>query len=171
MTGSFCCQHCGNVLPRNPRLKNKQRYCSERECQKARMRRWKQQQYTENPAYREKSKKGQSSWRKRYPSHQYQKGYRESHPAYVNRNRQLQKERNRKRKTAPVSMIVKRDALVFQPRDDGAYMLSKVKKKIVVNRNALAPQMASTIGDYALIKVIIPKIVNRNAFSSQVTGI
>ncbi|MGH7239382.1 MAG: hypothetical protein ACREHG_04860 [Candidatus Saccharimonadales bacterium] len=137
------------------------------------MRRWKQQQYTENPAYREKSKERQKVWRKRYPSHQYQKGYRESHPEYVNRNRQLQKERNRKRNTTepPVSMIVKTDALVFQPRDDGAYMLSKVKKEIVVNRNALASQMVSNRVDYALIKVIIPKIVNRNAFPSQVADI
>lgn len=171
MTGSFCCQHCGNVLPRNPRFKNKQRYCSERECQKARMRRWKQQQYTENPAYREKSKERQKTWRKRRPSDQYQKKYRESHPEYVNRNRELQIERNRKRKTEPVSMIVKTDALVFQPRDDGAYMLSRVKKKMIVNRNALTPQMASNRGIYALLKVTIPKIVNRNASPSQVAGI
>jgi hypothetical protein len=68
-------------------------------------------------------------------------------------------------------MIVKTDALVFQPRDDGAYMLSRVKKKMIVNRNALTPQMASNRGIYALLKVTIPKIVNRNASPSQVAGI
>lgn len=138
MTGSFCCQHCGSIVPRNPRFKNQQGYCSERECQQARMRRWKQQQYTEDPAYRDKSKEAQKRWRQRYPSDQYQKRYWESYPEYVNRNRQLQKERNRKRMAEPVSMIVKTDALVFQPQDDGTYMLSKVKKNIIVNRNALA---------------------------------
>jgi len=59
----------------------------------------------------------QKRWRQRYPSDQYQKRYRESHPEYVNRNRQLQKERNKKRKPAAVSMIVKTDALIFQPKD------------------------------------------------------
>jgi hypothetical protein len=68
-------------------------------------------------------------------------------------------------------MIVKTDALVFQPQDDGVYMLSKVKKNIIVNRNALTPQRASTAAVYALLKVTIPKIVNRNAFPSQVAGI
>lgn len=171
MAGSFCCQHCGSVVPGNPRFKNKQRYCSKRECQQARMRRWKKEQYTENPAYREKSKESQKGWRQRYPSDQYQKKYRESHPEYVNRNRQLQRERNRKRNTEPVSMIVKTDALVFQPQDDGAYMLSKVKKNIIVNRNALTTQTDRTRGFYTLLKIKVPNIVNRNAYPDQALGI
>ena len=71
----------------------------------------------------------------------------------------------------PVSMIVKKDALVFQPQDDGAYMLSKVKKNIIVNRNALTPQMARSRGVYTLLKIQVPNIVNRNAYPSQVAGI
>jgi hypothetical protein len=52
--------------------------------------------------------------------------------------------------------------LLLQPREDGAYMLSKVKKEMIVNRNALSLQ-SSIDGVYALFKVNEKKIVNRNA--------
>jgi hypothetical protein len=53
--------------------------------------------------------------------------------------------------------------LVLQPRDDGAYILSKVKKELIVNRNALTLQ-PSIDGFYALFKVKETKIVNWNAY-------
>ncbi len=130
------------------------------------MRRWKQRQYKKNQFYRKKCKESHKDWRKRYPSDRYQKEYREKHPMYVNRNRELQRERNKKRKKEPVSMIVKTDALVLQPRDDGAYELSKVKKNMIVNRNALSLK-PSIDGVYTLFKIKEKKIVNRNALLSQ----
>lgn len=162
MIGMFRCRHCGDTVPRNPRLKGKQQYCSARECQKARRRQWKRGQYTKDKAYRKKSKERQKIWRKKYPSDQYQKQYRQSHPEYVVRNRELQKARNKKRTTAPVTMIVKTDALVLQPRGNGVYLLSKVKKNMIVNRNALSLQPSTGLS-YALLKVKKQKIVNRNA--------
>jgi len=165
MIRTFTCLHCGNVVPHNPRLKNKQKYCPEEECQKARIRSWKQRQYKKSLSYRKKCKERQESWRKRYPSDQYQKEYREKHPVYVNRNRELQRARNKKRKTERARIIVKTDALVLQPRDDGAYMLSKVKKNMIVNRNALTLQ-PSIDGIYTLFKEKEKKIVNRNALLS-----
>ena len=161
MIQTFTCQHCGKILPSNPRLKNKQKYCSGKKCQRARMRKWKQRQYKKNLSYRKKCKERQKIWRKSYPSDQYQKEYRESHPRYVSCNRELQIERNKKRKKEPVSMIVKTNALVLQPRDDGAYVLSKVKKNMIVNRNALSLQ-PSIDGIYTLFKLKGKKIVNRN---------
>jgi hypothetical protein len=56
--------------------------------------------------------------------------------------------------------------LVLQPRDDGAYILSKVKKELIVNRNALTLQ-PSIDGFYALLRVKEAKIVNRNAYPLQ----
>ena len=166
MTRTFTCRHCGNVLPQNPRLKNKQKYCSKRKCQKARMRRWKQQQYKINPSYRKKCQEEQKLWRKSYPSDQYQREYRKKHPYYVDHNRQLQFQRNKKRKKECASLIVKTDALVLHPRDDGAYMLSKVKKNMIVNRNALSLHPRGD-GVYALFKLKEQKIVNRNALLSR----
>ncbi|MFW5699889.1 MAG: hypothetical protein ACOCXS_03175 [Bacteroidota bacterium] len=57
MTPTFTCIHCGKIAPRNYRVKNKQKYCPGKECQKARMRKWKQKQYKTNPSYRENVKK------------------------------------------------------------------------------------------------------------------
>jgi endogenous inhibitor of DNA gyrase (YacG/DUF329 family) len=136
MISTFTCQNCGKVLPRNPRVKH-QKYCSEKECQKARMRTWKKEQYNKNKKYKEKSQASQKVWRKKYPADRYQRDYRKAHPEYVKRNRELQRERNKKRQKNHSTMIVKTHAIVLHPREDGAYMLSKVKKNMIVNRNAL----------------------------------
>ena len=131
MKRTFICLHCGKKVSRNFRLKNKQKYCPDKECQKARRREWKKRQYKTNPAYRKKCRKNQKRWRKKYSSDQYQKEYRAKHPGYVARNRELQRERNKRRKREPVSMIVKTGSLVLHPRNDGAYILSKVKKNMI----------------------------------------
>lgn len=169
MSRTFTCLHCGNHAPLNPRLKNKQQYCSTNECQKARMRIWKHKQYKNDQAYRKKCKEHQANWRKGYPSDQYQRVYREKHPPYVKRNRELQRERNKKRKKECAGMIVKTEAIILHPRDDGGYLLSKVKKNMIVNRNALSTQ-PSIDGVYALFKVNEKKIVNRNALFSTGMG-
>jgi len=162
MPCTFICIHCGKTLPGNSRVKKKQKYCCNKQCQRARMRNWKKRQYTKSNTYRKRCLEGQKLWRKHYPSDQYQREYRKKHPGYLNRNRELQRDRNKKRQKEPVPMIVKTDALLLQPREDGAYMLSKVKKEMIVNRNALSLQ-SSIDGVYALFKVNEKKIVNRNA--------
>ena len=108
------------------------------------------------------SQASQKVWRKKYPADQYQRDYREAHPEYVKRNREQQKERNNKRQKDQATVIVKTYALLLQPREDGAYTLSKVKKNMIVNRNTLSLQ-PSIDGAYALFKVKEKKIVNRNA--------
>lgn len=110
---AFTCQHCGKLVPRNPRIK-KQKFCSSRACQNIR-------RYTINKARVNKSSECRSlrqarnkRWRDNYPAHEYQKEYRKMHPEYVNCNREGQKERNKKRKPEPSSMIVKTYALLSQ---------------------------------------------------------
>jgi hypothetical protein len=163
MSRTFTCLHCGRVVSQNPRIKKKQQFCSQKECQQYRMRTWKKSKYKESKKYRRKTQEHQKQWRKSYPADQYQREYRETHPEYVNRNREQQRGRNKNRKMDPVSLIVKTDALLLQPREDGAYMLSKIKKKLIVNRNALSLQ-PSVDGAYVLFKAREKKIVNRNAF-------
>ena len=80
-------------------------------------------------------------WRDTHPAHEYQKEYREKHPEYVNRNRELQKERNKKRQTEPASMIVKTYALSPQPLQDGVYRGFEVKSGKIVKTYALMAQM------------------------------
>ena len=101
------------------------------------MRTWKKQQYKKNKKYLKKSQSDQKVWRKKYPADEYQRDYRKAHPEYVIRNRELQRKRNEKRRKDQSTMIVKTYALLLQPREDGVYTLLKVKKNMIVNRNAL----------------------------------
>lgn len=163
---TFTCQYCGKLAPRNPRIKD-QKYCCAKECQQARMRSWKNRQYKKNSNYHKRSLSGQKVWRSKYPAYQYQRDYRKTHPEYVKRNRDLQRERNRKRQRDHSTMIVKTHALLLQPMEDGVYTLLKIKRNLIVNRNALSLQ-PSIDGAYALFKVKRRKIVNRNALITEV---
>ena len=137
---TFTCQHCGKLVPRNPRNK-KQKFCSSRVCQNTR-------RYTTNKSRVNKSTKCRSfrqarnkRWRDTHPAHEYQKEYRKSHPEYVKRNSELQKGRNKKRKPESSSMIVKTYALSPQPLQDGLYRGFEVKSGKIVKTYALPTQM------------------------------
>ena len=139
MTPSITCLHCGKTLPRNPRIK-KQKFCSSRACQNAR-------RYTTNKAKANKSpeccilrKSRNKRWRDTHLAHEYQKAYREKHPRYVNRNRELQRERNKKRQNEPVPMIVKTYALSPRPLRDGVYTSFEIKSGKIVKTYALMAQ-------------------------------
>jgi len=166
MISKITCLHCGKEVPRTPRLKN-QKYCCAKDCQQARMRTWKNRQYKKKSNYHKKSLASQKVWRSKYPAYQYQREYRETHPEYVKRNRDQQKERNKNRQKDHSTMIVKTHSLLFQPREDGVYTLSRIKKNMIVNRNALSLQ-SSIDGAYALFNVKSKKIVNRNTLVAQV---
>ena len=126
------------------------------------MRTWKRAQYNQDKKYKGKSQALQKVWRKFYPADQYQREYRNAHPAYVKRNREQQSTRNKKRQKEQSSLIVKTDAILLQPREDGAYTLSKIKKNMIVNRNALSLR-PSIDGAYGLFRVKEKMIVNGNA--------
>jgi hypothetical protein len=139
------CLHCGSEVPRNPRIK-KQKFCSSGACQNAR-------RYTTNKARAKKSsecrylrKSRNKRWRDNYPAHEYQKEYRKRHPEYAIRNRELQKERNKKRKPLP-SMIVKTYALSPQPLQDGLYRGFEVKNGKIVKTYALMAQIRALTGN------------------------
>jgi endogenous inhibitor of DNA gyrase (YacG/DUF329 family) len=127
MAPTITCLKCGAVVPRNPRVK-KQKYCSNEECQKVRRRSWKKKNYAKNKSYRRNHLDIQATWREQRPAYEYQKEYRESHKEYVIRNRELQRERNKKRQKEPVPMIVNGNSLSLQPSGDVTYALIQVKK-------------------------------------------
>jgi len=125
MISTFICQHCERTCQCNPRIKN-QKYCFRKECQNAR-KRLHDNRTTTLPKGKSLQQARNKRWRETYPAHAYQKEYRDAHPEYVKRNRELQRERNKKRQNAPAPMIVKTDALSLQSRFDGSYMAFKVK--------------------------------------------
>ena len=79
-------------------------------------------------------------WRDTRPAYEYQADYRDRHPGYVKRNRDLQSKRNKKRQKEPASMIVKTYALSPQPLRDGVYAGFEVKNKKIVKTYALILQ-------------------------------
>jgi len=139
MPQTFTCAHCGKTFPANPRVK-KQKYCTALPCQNARKR--KSDRKTSRTSKGKLLHKNRNKrWRDTYPAHAYQHEYRKEHPEYVKRNRELQRERNKKRRKGLSSMIVKTDALLLQPIRNGAYMGFKVKQGKIVKTDTFMLQM------------------------------
>ena len=68
--------------------------------------------------------------------------YREDHIDYKERNRELQKIRNKKRNKDESSKIVNTDALSLQPSIDGVYALMQVTTEgKIVNTDAFMVQL------------------------------
>ena len=140
MISTFTCLHCGKKSPQNPRIKKQQKYCSSRACQNARRNTTTKSRFNKNFESRFLRKARNKRWRDNYPAHKYQKEYRQKHPEYVKCNRELQRERNKKRKPIP-PMIVKTYALSPQPLQDGFYRGFEVKSGKIVKTYALMAQM------------------------------
>ena len=110
-TTTFICKHCHELKPANIRLKGHQLYCDSLECQRARKAAWQKSKVATDPQYHTQQSEALRDWRKKKPLDQYQKEYRQNHPEYVQRNRELQKVRNQKRSSRLACLkIVKMDA-------------------------------------------------------------
>ena len=91
------CDHCKRKFTPHPAVK-KQRYCKSADCQRARKRMWHKEKLKKDPDYRGNQAAAQRAWRER--NRDYWGRYRKGHPAYQEKNRLRQKERNRKRMIA-----------------------------------------------------------------------
>jgi hypothetical protein len=156
MPGTFTCRHCGKTLPRNPRLKKnkKQSYCNAPECKQAKKSARKKERYQTEPSYRQRHLDQQKLWRSNRPAHEYQEQYRESHPEYVDRNRELQAKRNCRRKNRTASMIVNGTPLSLQASNDKAYAIISVKRGMIVNGTPFLAQMQILTGKEAAFRQI-----------------
>lgn len=96
MSETIQCFHCGKSIKANPRVKN-QRYCSDRECQRARRREWQREKLLNDPDYKANQRDCQRKWHEHHPG--YYQDYRERHPQSRERNRLLQRYRNSRRWT------------------------------------------------------------------------
>ena len=94
MSGEQMCPHCEELFIPRYNVPN-QKYCSNPECQKARKRRWNRQRLQKDSDYKENKQNAQQKWRLKNPD--YWRNYRKTHPQYVEKNRQQQKIRNKKR--------------------------------------------------------------------------
>ena len=114
MSRTIQCVHCGCDFKPDPRVKN-QRYCSAKECQRARKRAWQQEKLRSDPDYKANQRDCQREWHKRHPD--YYRQYRERHPKNCERNRLMQRCRNsRKRSRQKVAtMDAFRPAPILDP--------------------------------------------------------
>jgi len=72
-----------------------QRYCGTRACQQARKNKWQREKQQADPDYRSNKRESQQAWQKGNLT--YWRQYRSRNLEYLERNRQLQQERDRKR--------------------------------------------------------------------------
>lgn len=139
MQKTITCIHCRDVVPTNPCLKGDQDYCNKKACQNARKRSWYQTKIDSAPEYAKRQKECKKRWRKNKPAHKYQNHYRQTHPEYVENNRQKQQQRNRKRRLSnnkdASQKIVKIDTLALSDEKPNIYEMKiltpNVSKKIV----------------------------------------
>ena len=100
------CLYCKKRFKPHPAVPD-QEYCSDPECQKIRKRRWQKEKLAKDSDYRENQAEAQKQWRSR--NRDYWRQYRERNPAYTEKNRIGQRERNRRRRSG--SGIAKMDEL------------------------------------------------------------
>ena len=116
-----CC-HCGSYFTPDPRQKNP-RYCKEKACQHARKAAWQRDKMISDPVYRANQKQSQADWQSR--NGDYWKRYRTAHPEQAERNRDLQKVRNKRRHGVvkmDASGIAKMDASISCKSSVGSWL-------------------------------------------------
>ena len=96
-----CC-HCGDFFPKSPRHKN-QDYCMKPACCRAKKAAWKRKKMREDLDYRLNQKTSNKKWAEANPG--YWKEYRKRTPAKAERNRILQRIRNRGRTKKAKSVV------------------------------------------------------------------
>jgi hypothetical protein len=104
MNRQLHCAHCRCQFVPNPRVKT-QRFCAATSCQKARKNQWQKHKMATDPDYQANQQDCQRAWHQRHPN--YWRQYRQHRPNYGERNRLLQRHRDRKRRP---KMLAKMDA-------------------------------------------------------------
>jgi len=95
------CKACGGRF--SPRSQPPdQQFCSKRECQRERKRRWQQHKRAADADYRDNQGGARRRWAQAHPD--YWRQYRRDHPDYTARNRALQRERDRRRRACLAKM-------------------------------------------------------------------
>ena len=106
------CIYCGDFFDPSPRHKN-QTACKKEACQKAKKAAWQRYNLKHDPVYRANQKSSQQQWLAASPG--YWKAYRKKHPEKAERNRILQRQRNRKARCLPAAAAM--DAPVIAKMD------------------------------------------------------
>lgn len=131
------CKYCRQDFrprPQNP----DQQYCSDSACQRARKRDWQRQKLLFDLEYQGNQKAAQRCWQEKNPN--YWQEYRKRNSVYADRNRELQRERNRRRREQDIGQIPIANMDASMPESSispGRYLLSRVNSGLIANMDAL----------------------------------
>jgi len=121
-----------------------QQYCSNPQCQKARKRRWQKEKLLKDSDYQANQAEAQRQWRSR--NKDYWREYRRKNPAYTEKNRLDQRERNRRRRSG--SGIAKMDEQKVKTLiPSGRYRLVPFCNPGIAKMDELIVQLAVISGD------------------------
>ena len=141
------CLCCGRLFIPRSNVPNQQ-YCSCKRCQNARRQRWCKQKLCSDLDYKANQKASQRRWCEKNPD--YWRHYRASHPKYNQRNRDLQRLRNQKRRVDASARIAKRYAASDQMGvKSGVYKIVPVDGSLIAKRYALIARLDVISGNYA----------------------
>jgi len=141
------CKHCGRSFDVTPKHLN-QKYCSRKECQKARKNDWQRRKLANDEDYRMNQAQCRASWAAQHP--EYWKQYRQKHPEYAERNRAKQLKRNRINRGQPpvssmTSNVAKMDANHHKkPFISGYYQLIPVTDTPLANMDPIIVSIHET---------------------------
>ena len=133
MSRTSRCAHCRRHFVPNPRVKT-QRYCSNKPCQRARKAKWQRDKMASDADYQANQRDAGQAWQ--HQNRDYWRRYRDQHPAYCERNRLLQTQRDQIRRAKP---LAKMDASAPIPFfKSGTYHLIPVPGEALVKMDASA---------------------------------
>lgn len=126
-----CCRFCQQAFEPS-RFRLEQSVCSQPACQRQRRAEYHRHRITIDPEYAEVVRDSRRKWREAHPG--YQKTYRQSHAAAVERNRQLQRRRDAQRR---VQVLVKNNpALDLKRCPAEAWLVGAAVPELVKNNLA-----------------------------------
>ncbi|GMQ79842.1 MAG: hypothetical protein BMS9Abin03_284 [Thermodesulfobacteriota bacterium] len=142
------CVHCSRNFPQSPRHKN-QTHCKRQECRRARKTAWQRQKMRTDPEYMANQKLSNRQWRESHPG--YWKEYRKRNPEKTERNRLLQRFRNRRKLNHPSvcrEKIAKMDT--SKPPNPGKFkaMGQYWLVPVIAKMDALKVNIIATTGSY-----------------------
>ena len=115
-----------------------QQYCCERKCQNKRRQKWRKQKMVSDKDYQANQYDAQKRWCRK--NQDYWGRYRDDHPDYVKRNRQLQRLRNSRRDAGKRQRqsIAKRYALAEKKEDiSGYYKMIPADEQLIAKSDVL----------------------------------
>ena len=128
---------CGKAFPVLPQVTS-QAYCSATSCQRERKKLWQREKRSTDADYRDNQARAQEAWASR--NTEYWRRYRQEHPEYAQRNREMQQKRNLKQR---VKNVAKMDASPTPPPPaPGVYRLTMAQGDGVAKMDSWLVELA-----------------------------